>query len=120
MKKQVKTLTMVGLVVLGLFGLIFVAALTEEIFHFFDLEGEAVCLASNMYMEDDVQEGHLLMFTVINSGQYSNAETYDDARRKSEKIALILNQVIMLGGASLMGYLVGGVIHGKRTQKSTN
>ena len=97
-----------------LLGVILFTTIIHETFHYIHSDGKAnaVCLASGVTINDDLQQGSLLGFTSFDLSKYENVSTYNDWRELTEKYASILNLILLMITPLTLG-IIGGIMYGR-------
>jgi len=102
MTNKAFTITMVFFALLGIF---FFSIMIHEVFHSIHMKGaKTICVATNLKIADDLQDGYLIAYTDFNLSEYENAEEYYKLRETSEKIAAILTPMLFILISFLFGY----------------
>jgi hypothetical protein len=95
------------LVVCSLFGVFFFSILAHEVLHVVHGEGaKSVCIDFNQKISDSTQQGYMTAHTVFDPKAYSSVEEFYTFRELTEKYASILQYVVMIGAAFVLGVVV--------------
>jgi hypothetical protein len=103
------------IIVLCIFGIIFLSFLAHETMHVIHSEGsaQAICLSVGMKINDSHQQGNLLMYTKINKSMLPKDTNYSDWRNHTEKIAGIMTYFLIGANSFILGLFLKSFLEKK-------
>jgi hypothetical protein len=113
MKKKTPLKIALILIILFFFilGIIFFVTILHEYYHVFTMKGAtAICLPVGFNLNDELQQGNMIMYTQINTSKYDSLYEYEQIREVSEKSIGIIQWIIFLTLLLFIGILIGKVI----------
>jgi len=103
--KMKKKIIVIPVIFLSLVGIFFIGIMVHEVFHSIHMKGAtSICVATNLKIADELQNGYLIAYTKFNLSEYDGVEEYNDIRQTSEKIASIITPLVWILIAFLFGY----------------
>ena len=108
MKKLINVIFLLFLILILVFGILFLSTLIHEFFHVLDMKGaESICFPIGAKINDDLQDGYLQAYTLINMSEYDTIEEYNSVRELSEKYASMLDDIVKILASLAVGLMIG-------------